>query len=149
MRGLSKEGIASFLSSALVESEGARHSAAESGRTSSVDFLAIGCDLIKGFLYDAKGDDREVDVSKGTLPRISKDRLLWIEVDGRADTDLCRIQDLLGLDARVLEGLRKPTGPLTLNNYGDYFHFSVVALNSPEGRDGTGPQLPAGGSGLL
>jgi magnesium transporter len=100
--------------------------------------------LIRAFLFDAKGEDREVDVATGPLPHISKDRLLWIELIGRSDSDLCRLQDLLGLDARILEGFRKPNGLLILNNYGDHFHCSVIALNPSEAKKENGPPLPTG-----
>jgi len=59
---------------------------------------------IRAVLYDAKGEDRELDLGAGETPRIDRDRLLWIDLDDRDVADLARAASAVGLEA---EGLRR------------------------------------------
>ena len=59
---------------------------------------------LRAILYDAKGDDREVDLGSEPSPRIDRDRLLWIDLDDRDVADLGRAAAAVGLES---EGLRR------------------------------------------
>jgi magnesium/cobalt transport protein CorA len=58
---------------------------------------------IRAVLYDAKGDDRAVELGDETIP-IDKDRLLWIDILGRDGLDLRRAAAAVGLE---WEGIRR------------------------------------------
>jgi magnesium transporter len=58
---------------------------------------------LRSILYDANGDDREVDLG-AEAPRFDKDRLLWIDVDDRDPASLAAAAAAVGLEP---EGLRR------------------------------------------
>lgn len=59
---------------------------------------------VRAVLYDAKGDDREVDLDREKTPKVDRDRLLWIDIDNRDIADLAKAAAAVGLEA---EGLRR------------------------------------------
>ena len=59
---------------------------------------------VRAVLYDAKGQDREVDLHDGAV-EVDKDRLLWIDIDGRDPDDLARAGATIGLDGKGLRRL--------------------------------------------
>jgi len=56
---------------------------------------------LRAVLYDATGDDRDVDLTTGHLPELGDDRLLWIDVDQR-DGELQDAARAVGLEAAAL-----------------------------------------------
>ena len=61
---------------------------------------------IRAVLYDAKGDDREIDVGRDEV-RTTNDRLLWIDLDDRSIDDLRRTAAAVGLETEGLERLSR------------------------------------------
>lgn len=59
---------------------------------------------IRAVLYDAKGEDREVDLGDDAV-KVDKYRLLWIDIDGREADDLARAGAAIGLDGKGLRRL--------------------------------------------
>jgi magnesium transporter len=59
---------------------------------------------LRAILYDASGDDRDVDLDAGEALRFDKDRLLWIDVDDRDPASLATVAAAVGLEP---EGLRR------------------------------------------
>lgn len=64
---------------------------------------------VRARLYDARGEDRDVELSRGSLAKALADvddrRLVWIDVDGRAEQELDSIAEALGLEERVIDQL--------------------------------------------
>ena len=52
---------------------------------------------LRARLYDARGDDRDVDLTRDEVRRVDDERLLWIDLDERADTDLQTLAEALEL----------------------------------------------------
>jgi magnesium transporter len=98
--------------------------------------------VIKAYLYDAEGEDREVPLGEG-VPALSDQHLLWIDVEGRDEHDLDELQRLLGLDRRAMANLRQNRRSLALNNYGEYFQFDVLCLGITSLADLHIPRVPA------
>jgi len=61
---------------------------------------------IRAVLYDAKADDRVIDLDRDEI-RISDDRLLWIDLDERDPADLGRAAAATGLEPQALERLSR------------------------------------------
>jgi magnesium transporter len=59
---------------------------------------------IRAVLYDAKADDRVIDLDRDDV-RITKDSLLWIDLDDREPDDLRRAAAAVGLEPAGLERL--------------------------------------------
>ncbi len=88
--------------------------------------------MIRTVLYDANGEDREIDLPHGGLPKLEEHHLLWLDVVGRDEGELSQVQALLGLDPQVSADLCVSQKTLALNNYGSYFHCDVIALGDQE-----------------
>jgi magnesium transporter len=84
--------------------------------------------LIRFFLYDANGEDREIPPETDELPKLDDQKLLWIEVEGRDEGELKKLGSLLGLEPDIVKELGDGKPGLALNNYGSYFHCDVLAL---------------------
>jgi magnesium/cobalt transport protein CorA len=61
---------------------------------------------IRAVLYDAKSEDREVDLDRDDV-RVSDNRLLWIDLDDRTADDLRRAAAAVGLEPEGLERLSR------------------------------------------
>ena len=85
--------------------------------------------MLKAFLYDAEGHDREIDLPSGALPDLAEHQLLWIDATERDPTEAARLAELLKLRAQSLADLTRSTRTFTLANYGEYIHFDVAALS--------------------
>jgi magnesium transporter len=57
---------------------------------------------VRAVLYDANGDDRDLDLSTEPQPRLADDRILWIDIDERARKDLGLSAAALGLEREAL-----------------------------------------------
>jgi Mg2+ and Co2+ transporter CorA len=77
------------------------------------------------YRYDAHGHDREIALD-GALAGLDEHSLLWIDLDSRDDHDLQQVGDALQLSRECMLRLAGD-GDLTLDNYGEFFHFAVEA----------------------
>jgi Mg2+ and Co2+ transporter CorA len=59
---------------------------------------------VRAVLYDANGDDREIDLT-AERPRLGDTRFLWIDIDTRATGDLSIAADALGLERKAFNRL--------------------------------------------
>jgi Mg2+ and Co2+ transporter CorA len=59
---------------------------------------------LRAILYDAKGEDRTLDLEAGETPKVGRDRLLWIDIDDRDRAALATAAGAVGLEP---EGLRR------------------------------------------
>ena len=97
--------------------------------------------MIRAFLYDAAGEDREASLEKG-LPHLEEQNLLWIDVVGRDEQELEQLGHLLNLAPPSVIELRASRRMSALSNYGDYVQFDVPAIaNQHESKSGP-PKVP-------
>lgn len=96
--------------------------------------------MLKAFLYDAEGHDREIDLSAGPLPELAEHQLLWIDATEREPKETARLAELLKLRDQSVADLLHGTRTFTLTNYGEYIHFDVAALS--QGRAAPGSPKP-------
>ena len=83
-------------------------------------------------LYDARGDDRDVDLTREEVRRIDDKRLLWVDLDERTDTDLQILAEALELQPRLVRQLRADRGHARLIRFPDRILITLGALE-PEG----------------
>ena len=88
--------------------------------------------MIKAYLYDAQGRDREVSLPEQGLPSLEEHQLLWIDVTGREPAEIDRLAAALELKSRSSEALKQGARTFTLANYGDYIHFDVAAIDGKD-----------------
>jgi magnesium transporter len=61
---------------------------------------------IRARLYDARGEDRDFDLTHDAVGEVSDRRLLWVDLDDRNDHDLARLASALELEDRIVRQLR-------------------------------------------
>ncbi|HEY0647342.1 magnesium transporter CorA family protein [Phenylobacterium sp.] len=81
----------------------------------------------RGYLYDAAGRDREVEVTPEALEQLHDRAILWIDIPGRDAAEIERVGALLQLDAVSVTALADPGASLRLDNYGVYLQFAALA----------------------
>jgi len=87
--------------------------------------------MIRAYLYDAEGKDRELDLSSSpALPTLESHRLLWLDIFGRDREEVTRVAELVGVDRRVLGEVASPTSSHSPADFDDHFRFAVVALGA-------------------
>src|SRR5436190_8995155 len=62
---------------------------------------------IRAIHYDATGHDREVDLASEDLPKIDKNRFLWVDVDSRDPRELGDVAGAVGLEPEALGRLAR------------------------------------------
>ncbi|MDP9244891.1 MAG: magnesium transporter CorA family protein [Chloroflexota bacterium] len=82
-------------------------------------------------LFDADGDDREVDLEESVIKRLTDRQLLWLDLSGDDEAELRRIADLFGLERQSVQNLLDPIGP-RVDVLENYFEVDVVALTVDE-----------------
>lgn len=89
---------------------------------------------LRAYLFDAEGEDREVQLSEELVCGLSESQLLWVDVPGRKAGELERVVPLLGLDQRAVQQLADPSPQPGVESYGETFRVDVQALREHNGR---------------
>jgi magnesium transporter len=79
-------------------------------------------------LYDARGDDRDVDLTREEVRRIDDKRLLWVDLDARTNADLQTLAEALELQPRLVRQLRADRGHARLIRFPDRILITLGAL---------------------
>ena len=88
---------------------------------------------IRAVLYDAKGDDRVIDLDRDEV-RVSNDRLLWIDLDDRNPDDLRLAAAAVGLEPEGLRRLSKTDERAQILRLPDRVVLTLGAVD-PEDRE--------------
>jgi Mg2+ and Co2+ transporter CorA len=84
---------------------------------------------LRAFLYDAGAEDKEVDFSGHLTERLTKDQLLWVDVDLSSEAALEQLRTLVDLDDdEFSEEQRVP-----IREREEHVSFTILALSSGEG----------------
>ena len=84
--------------------------------------------MIRTFLYDAQGRDREIDLASEATQALAEHHILWADVTAPDESDLDRLRAAFNLSDLCLAGLKGEVTTFSLDSYGDYFHFDVPAV---------------------
>jgi magnesium transporter len=88
--------------------------------------------VLRAYLYDAKGSDREVQPGSGVVRKLGKNELLWVDFDLEDDRAVSSISDWFGIEVDSLrEALRSRKRP-TFQTADEYFHLSAVMVIEAE-----------------
>lgn len=82
------------------------------------------------YLYDAEGEDQEVAISDTLIKKLSGQQLLWIDIPVKDKKALQQVADVLKLHNDSVKMAIESPGRPRLLNYGHYFQFGVMSLNS-------------------
>jgi Mg2+ and Co2+ transporter CorA len=81
-------------------------------------------------LYDARADDREVDVFAEPLRRLRDDQLLWVDVDGRERALLDRLATTFELDPETAARLARPDADRRAKRHDAYLHVALLSAET-------------------
>ncbi len=95
---------------------------------------------LRAVLYDADGEDREVELTDGTAVEIDDKRLLWIDLDGRDRDALTRAGAAIGLEAKALHRLERVDRTARILRLPDRLVLTVGVVE-PDDREATRHEL--------
>jgi magnesium transporter len=87
---------------------------------------------LRARLYDAHGDDRDIDLDREEVGAVGDRRLLWIDLDERAEADLERIASALDLDRRIIRHLAVDGADVRLLRFPEWIVVTLGAIDEGE-----------------
>jgi magnesium transporter len=84
---------------------------------------------LRARLYDARGNDRDLDIARDGLGKVSDRQLVWIDLDARTDGDLARLADVLKLEPRLRRRLADHEGRPRLDRFPERFLLTLNAVD--------------------
>ncbi len=89
---------------------------------------------IKAYLYDADGEDVEIQPEDVDIHKLKEKQLLWVNLMERDDDTLRRVAEALNLDGVPIRAVLKTEDRPRIENYGKFFRFSVSSVKLEEGK---------------
>jgi magnesium transporter len=96
---------------------------------------------VRARLYDARGEDREVDLAEFDLSKIDDRRLLWIDVDDRSAESLAILEKALQLESPILLQLGPERRRPRLVRTPERVAVTIVAVEPSDTGEGAEKQL--------
>jgi magnesium transporter len=90
---------------------------------------------IRAWLFDAEGQDKEVEASADVVPKRGADQLLWVDLDSREPDDLARLGTIFELVPSLVTLLETPQDRAALTQYPEHIHLSVGTMEPPDDED--------------
>jgi magnesium transporter len=87
---------------------------------------------LRATLYDAEGNDREVDIGRSDIERVSGKQLLWVDLARRDEDELGLLSKAFELHEEQLELLASGATEVRLLRYPERVHLRLIAVE--EGR---------------
>ena len=89
---------------------------------------------LRARLYDARHEDRDVELTRDEVSRVDDRRLLWIDLDDRDQGDLATLAKTLELEPRIVRQLREDRQQARLLRFANRFVVTLVALERANDR---------------
>ena len=89
---------------------------------------------VEARLYDARGEDREIDLFRDPPGRLRDHQLLWVDVAGRDPATLQAIAEPLGLTPSTVQALARAGDRPLVRRHDDYIHAGFRSAEAaPDG----------------
>jgi Mg2+ and Co2+ transporter CorA len=108
-----------------------------------------GATPLRGRLFDANGQDREVRVGPTVVAGLDDDQLLWIDVPADAEDGTDRLAELIQLDPSLAERLAEPADRPRVDVAADRLVAHVIAVDTRDGRERTVPLTIVAGPNVV
>jgi magnesium transporter len=92
---------------------------------------------INAKLYDAKGDDREVRLSRKVVDGLTDDTLLWVDVAQPGNDELSELEHVFAFPEPIMAALKEPGTSARLVRVPDAILMTIVSVKP--GSDGEDP----------
>jgi len=89
---------------------------------------------VKAYLYDATGQDEEVDLDDVDVGKLREKQLLWVNVSARDEKLLNEITQHLGVKNVPCKAVLDDTGRPEVERFEDFFRFCVDSVLAEDGR---------------
>ena len=87
---------------------------------------------LRARLYDARGEDRDVELTSQKIDKIDDRHLLWVDLDDRSEDDLGILADALELEPRLEKQLQTDTRHARLIRFPDRILITLGVLEQDE-----------------
>jgi magnesium transporter len=87
---------------------------------------------LTGWVYEADGHDREIDLGLDGMPRLRRNSLLWIDLEAGDDAGLEAAAELLELPGELVTRLSSEETRPSLADYEKLIHVRVVEVSKGE-----------------
>lgn len=84
-------------------------------------------------LYDARGDDRTIELTREAVRAVDDRRLLWVDLADRENDTLSELAQALELDERILRQLRTDSRRAKLLRFPEHIVVTLGALEKDNG----------------
>jgi magnesium transporter len=85
---------------------------------------------VRAVLFDAEGQDREIQLDAKIVESLTERQLLWVDIVGQDPTLIKQVASLFGLNEETVAGLIETHARPQLQNYGEYLHLRVLGVTS-------------------
>jgi magnesium transporter len=95
---------------------------------------------LRARLYDARGDDRDVDISEVDISGVDDRQLVWIDLDDRDQKDLDTMARVLDLEPRIVRQLAREQRQPRLVRQPDRIALTLTTIEVDGGADRSVPK---------
>jgi magnesium transporter len=88
---------------------------------------------LRARLYDAQGEDRDIELNARAVKGLTDDKLLWVDVEDPGTGELKSIGDAFGFSQPIMDGLASPDGARLVRSP-DAILLTVLSVEEREGR---------------
>lgn len=85
------------------------------------------------YLFDADGEDSEVELSENILDKINDKQLLWVNILKRDERTLESVAKILNLEKIPLRGILRIYERPKIYKFPDFYHFFIISVEAGEG----------------
>lgn len=85
------------------------------------------------YLFDADGEDREVELNENILSKVGDQQLLWVNILKRDEATLKQVASVLGLEKIPLRGILRVYERPKIYKFPDFYHFFIISVETGEG----------------
>lgn len=89
---------------------------------------------LRARLYNAQGEDRDIELTARAVEGLSDEQLLWVDVEDPGTSELESIGDAFGLSQPIMDGLASPDDEARLVRSPDAILLTVLAVEDRNGR---------------
>ncbi len=85
------------------------------------------------YLFDANGEDRQVELNENILSSINDKQLLWINILERDEAMLESVTKALSLEKVPMRGILRIYERPKIYKFADFYHFFIISVETGEG----------------
>ena len=93
---------------------------------------------LRARLYDARGDDQDIELSAAAVRRLKRDTLLWVDVEGPSAAELRALESSFDLPPPIMQALAAGNEMARLVRGPDWILMTVQSVEPRDEGGGAG-----------